>query len=318
LTGDGGGKWIEELRPLQSISNHETSFLVQRSVNGVGFTTIATVGDDTTSLTDPSIPLNNEGDASLDYQLIAVDDAGQSQPSPSTGLDVEATSIKSVKVVLSSTPANFRLHPQSGKSVNGFQFVDAVKVEGTNLQNVSFLQELQGKTTYTDPVTGLQILPQPGNPKMQSPDFQPDGVRQRNGQWTKTDWAALQPAPGGKSAIALYDEHNFRFMFNFFAGGPEFYSAVSEKTYKFNEMFKYPQPTARDPHHMAQQTTSWGYDWSNAAYVLGQFTVPGLPPGTVTVASPQAWWGGPNSLLTGTNLDLSGIAYVPDINKIYV
>jgi hypothetical protein len=310
----------------QNSSDNETQFLVQRSIDGGAFSTIGSVGADTTSYTDTSVPLNADGDADVAYQVLAADDAGQSGPSPQAGADVQATSIKEIDVFV-----NLKAKIHSGQAANGFQFPDRVHVTGTNLQNVRFIQYLSSTATALD-ATG-QPMDNPGDvlsppklpdaePLANSPNWERDGGY-FNGVWVPmTGWnigasrySTLNQA--GADGVAMYDLHDWKIPYSGSVAGE--YTNLSTKTGDFLDIFTYPTLDPKNPGKEITITRKypWSYAWSNSGAKLvppRQELAPWNLPADFVVASPSV---GGAPFLTGTNIaGISGVPIVDDITKI--
>ena len=142
-------------------STNETNFVVQRSTtSGSGFTTIATLGANTTIYTDTTglsasttyyyrvYATNGAGDSGFSNEAFATTEAlpGQTIPTAPTGLGATATSSSSIDLSWtdnSSNESNFVVQ-RSTTSGSGFTTIDTLSANTTSYSNGG----LSASTTY--------------------------------------------------------------------------------------------------------------------------------------------------------------------------
>jgi hypothetical protein len=312
---------------------------------------VATVGHDTTSYVDSSVSLNDEGDANAEYQVIAVNDAGQSAPSSPATVNIQVTNVTNVKFLLTRLVPNHapvnpgpKAHPQQVspalKSVDGYSFWDEVEVFGTNLQNVEWQQKLATQTTGLNEKTGAPeqvgtglLDNTPDFPKTFVPDvanvngqqvaqpFLPlRWVRGYKNQTNETKIRVSTDARTGTFAVATYDHHNnphnsvYQYQAYRLPSPPVSYVELLKHIALFQFDVRFPNPIVGNPGHQETKEFDWSYTWTNGDYQVGPSGPPTLPPDVKFAASPATPAANPGSLLTGTNIDLSAVNYVADFN----
>jgi hypothetical protein len=269
--------------------NNEIGYELQRSVDGGGFQTIATLGADDTSYVDKSIPYNSDGDADLVYQVMAVGAAPASPPAtpdlapdltpPTTApTSAPAVSLQVDGVKVSVTDVEWHLGsalkgvatPAAGCIVhaNQFNFQNYITVQGTNLQLVGFTQYVHGVDTYTDFQGNVHLKPGNASVMNTGPGYAVDGyLNPFTGTTVPMPDAPIRDLGNGNtSGFAVEeDDHSVSPYADGITTDNFLYTYLAHNEEDFQDDFSL-LTAKQGPLYDHLYSFDWGYTWDNSSY----------------------------------------------------